>query len=206
LKFNLGNESTKVLDEFLSISRDIISVYFDAITGFDRNLEWMNNNQKKSVEYFKGKSEDITIAKLDEAAFIYGDGNPNLGMPEIFHYATQKEYKDRNKPDERNYKFIGNMCLITIYQYWEDNYREKLANTLSLQKDAIKSDLFGDIAIIRNSIIHNNSVASSKVNKCKILKWFQSGDRIFINQDMLKTILRNIQKHKLIIEFPKKEA
>jgi hypothetical protein len=202
----LPEKSNKVLDELLSISRDIISVYFDAIAGFDRNIGWMNNNQKKSLEMFKNNPENITLAKLDEAGFIYAEGDPNLGMPEIFHHATQKDYKNRNKPTDRNYKFIGNMCLITIYQYWEDHYRKKLADTLAINKRAIKSDLFGDIGIIRNSIIHNNSIASNKVNKCKLLKWFRSGDKIFINQEMLKTILRNIQHHTIMFEIPKEEA
>ena len=206
MKLIIEEKSSKVLDEFLSISRDIISVYFDAINGFKENLEWMKKNQIKSIELFKKESTDITVEELDKAAFMYGDGDPNKGMPEIFHYATQKEYKTRNQPTDRNYRFIGNMCLITIYQFWEDNYREKLAATFSIKKNAIKSDLFGDIGIIRNSIIHNNSIASSKASKCKLLKWFKPGDHIFINQDMLKTILRNIQNHKFIVELPKREA
>jgi len=82
-----------------------------------------------------------------------------------------------------------------------------LAKLFSVKKNDIKSDLFGDIAIIRHSIIHNNSVASSKVKKCKILKWFQPKDRIFINKENIIEILRHIRKHKFIVEnLPIKKA
>ena len=110
------------------------------------------------------------MKNLDNANFIYIDGIPEVAPLELYHNATQKDYKNRNSSNGRNCKFIGNICLIMIYQYWEDNYREKLAEIFSVNKNDIKSDLFGDISIIRSSIIHNNSIASSKVKKMQIAK------------------------------------
>lgn len=193
-----------ILKEFENLSMEIVGVYFDSISGFEHNIEWMNKTQKETFESIKIKNPDFKIEDLDKAYFIYGDGIPEVTPLELYHNSTQKEYKIRNSKEGKNCSFIGNMCLITIYQYWEDNYRERLAKLFSVKKDDIKSDLFGDIGIIRNSIIHNNSIASSKVNKCKLLKWFKPSDEIFINKGYIIEILRKIRKHKFIVENLKK--
>ncbi len=189
-----------ILKEFENICMEIVSVYFDTTSGFEHNINWMNKTQIDNFERIKKNNPAFEIGDFDNANFIYGDGNPNVTSLELYHNSTQKEYKIRNSKEGRNTQFIGNMCLIMIYQYWEDNYRNKLAKLFSVKKDDVKSDLFGDIAIIRHSIIHNNSIASFKVKKCKLLKWFQPDDKIFINKENIIEILRNIRSHKFFVE------
>lgn len=196
----IHNKGKHILKEFELLSMEIVSVYFDSIYGYEHNLKWINRTQKESLERIKIDSPEFKIDDLDNANFIYGDGTPVVTPLELYHNATQKDYKNRNSQNGRNCKFIGNMCLTMIYQYWEDNYREKIAKIFSVNKNDVKSDLFGDINIIRNSIIHNNSIASSKVKKCKLLKWFKPDDEIFISKDNIVEILRNIRRHKLIVE------
>jgi len=189
-----------ILSEFENLTMEIVGVYFDSISGYEHNIEWLNKSQRDTFERVKTNNPYFKMEDCDNANFIYGDGIPEVTPLELFHNSTQKEYKIRNSKIGSNCKFIGNMCLITIYQYWEDNYRERLAKMFSVKKDDIKSDLFGDIGIIRHSIIHNNSIASFKIKKCKILNWFQPNDEIFINMEYILEILRNIRKHKIVIE------
>lgn len=194
---NIEGKHKEILDELLRVSRDIVGVYFDAVTGIERNLNSLEKDQIRFLEEAKKDNPDLTLEKLDEAAFAYGEGDPNISMPEIFHISSQKEYKARNSRDGKNCQFIGNMCLITIFQYWEDYYRGELAKSYGFEKDDVKADLFGDIGLIRNSIIHCNSIASDKIIKCKILKWFKPGDRIFVDKNKLLEIIMNIQHFRL---------
>lgn len=194
------NKGKIVLKEFESLSMERVGVYFDSTCGFEHNIEWMNKTQRDTFDSIKMKNPDFKIEDFDNANFIYGDGIPEVTPLELYNNSSQKEYKIRNSKEGKNCKYIGNMCLITIYQYWEDYYREMLATIFSVNKTDIKSDLFGDIGIIHNSIIHNNSIASSEINKCKLLKWFQPADEIFIKKEYIVEILRNIRHHKIIIE------
>lgn len=193
MNITVEGKSKEILDEFLSLSRELVGVYFDATVGFYRNKTGLEKDQLRMYEEFKKDNPDYTLEELDKAAYAYGEGDPNVAMPNIFHYSTQKEYKQRNSEDGRNYQFIGNMCLITIYQYWEDFYRSELAKSFSIDKDDLKSDLFGDIRLIWHSIIHHKSIALEEINRCKLLKWFSPGENIFIDKEKLLEVINNIQ-------------
>lgn len=186
-------KSKEILDEFLSLSHNFVGVYFDAVVGFYKNRIGLEKDQLRSLEEIQKSDPAYTLEELDNAVYAYGEGDPNDSMSKIFHYSTQKEYKQRNSETGKNYQFIGNMCFITIYQYWEDYYRVKLAKSYGLKKNDIQSDLFGDIGIIRHSIIHHNSIAKKEIVKCKYLKWYKPGDKIFIDKEKLFELLRNIQ-------------
>ena len=59
--------------------------------------------------------------------------------------------------------FIANMCLVSLYQYWEDEFRGKIEQVLGLGENVAKADIMGDINWLRQSIIHNKAIASKKV-------------------------------------------
>ena len=56
----------------------------------------------------------------------------------------------------------------------------------------LESFIFGDIRIIRRSIIHNSSIAIKDVKKLKFLKWFKKGDKIEIDTKQLEKIIEYI--------------
>ena len=63
------------------------------------------------------------------------------------------------------------MSLISIYQYWEDYFRSKIANYLYLKdKSDLKSPIMGDVRRLRVSIIHHKGIALKDVERCEILK------------------------------------
>ncbi|MGA1825502.1 MAG: hypothetical protein ACMUIP_12660, partial [bacterium] len=91
------------------------------------------------------------------------------------HYSsTQAEYKKRNSPDGINYRFIGNMALISIYEYWENSCRNKLANYHQVDQKKIKSIIFGDLRLLRHSIVHHKGIALPNVEQCKIFNWYKT--------------------------------
>ena len=191
----------KTLKELQNRVYAIVGVYFDATTGFVSNINKIQELQKQqtteiSDEYLLQRKLD----ELDSVWIIYGEGDPNTSDAKSFHISTRKEYKKRNSKDGLNYKFLGNMCLVIIYQYWEDSFRGKIAEITNTRKDNILSDLFGDLRLLRRSIIHHNSIALKEVENCKLLKWFKESDEIFIDQKKLLEILSNVSNLKLLIK------
>ena len=172
------------IQEYKRIVDSIWGTYLDATTGFQKVKEMID----KIHANLKG------VDNPDDLQFIYGKGNPNSPDAIALHRCTQGKIKERNSKDGENFKFIGNMSLISIYQYWEDYYREKIAKEKKLNKNDIKSDVMGDLRLIRISIIHHKGIALEEVEKCKILNWYKKDDKIFIDQDKLEQILIEIFK------------
>ena len=174
--------------EFLRKVYDIYGLYFDSIHGFGLVAAKIKEFQKTFLEKYKISS----IEDFDKTSFIYGRGKPGSKDSYSMHISKMGKIKERNKKSGENYKIIANLCLVLIYQYWEDYYREKIANNNGYEKNELELDIFNDIRIIRRSIIHNSSIAIKDVKKLKYLKWFKKGDKIEIDTKQLEKIIEYI--------------
>jgi hypothetical protein len=168
------NPTTLIAEEYLQIIDDIYGVYLDSSMGFASN--------KQRIEQSWNKVEH------PNAKFIFGVGDPNLPGSYVLHSCTQDEFIKRNSKTGKNYTTLANLCIIQLYQYWEDDYRSKIAISKGMVKTDLLSDIFGDLRIFRNSIIHNKSVAFSDISKCKRLKWYNVGDAIDLDEKQIESI------------------
>jgi hypothetical protein len=142
-------------------------------------------------QHYSKEQNIAIIEQLVKLPGVYSFGDP---YSEPIHRCTLLEYKERNTPGGLNFKTLGNMCMVLIYQYWEDHYRKKIAEFARLEKNGIKLPIMGDLGIIRNSIIHHKGIAKDEVEKCEILKWFKAGDEISVNQEQFEELIRHIEK------------
>jgi hypothetical protein len=182
------------IDEFEEKIDTIYGVYLDSISGFKKLIDWHKKEQEKTVELFKKTNPKLaSIDYLDTTLYMYGKGNPNIPDSLVLHKCTQKEYKIRNREHGLNYKFIGNMSVVAIFSYWEDNYRAKIAKLFEMQKNMVKTKVLGDIRILRRSIIHHNNIALKDVDNCEVLTWFNKGDEIYIDKPKFEQIIGNLK-------------
>jgi hypothetical protein len=170
--------NTNPIVEFEEIVNMIVGVYTDATIGFD---------------IYQSKFRQISENSSPDANVLFG--NPNAPATEVDHIAAITEVVSRNMETGSNFRFIGNMCLISIYQYWEDDYRKKIAELLGKKKDALKEPIMGDMRLLRNSIIHHRAIAKKEVEECALLNWYKEGDQIFINKDQFKEIIKHIRAY-----------
>ncbi|MBD2017804.1 hypothetical protein H6F96_28050 [Microcoleus sp. FACHB-53] len=172
--------NTNPIFEFEEIVNMIVGVYTDATIGFD---------------IYQSKLGQISENSSPDAKVFFGSGNPNDPATEVDHVAVITEVVSRNMETGSNFRFIGNMCLISIYQYWEDDYRKKIAELFHKKKNDLTEPIMGDIKELRNLIIHHKAIALPKVKKCILLKWYQEGDEIFINKEQFKEIIKHIRAY-----------
>ncbi|MFR2840745.1 MAG: hypothetical protein ACLTBU_16895 [Zhenhengia sp.] len=177
------NDLMKYINEYAGIVDSIWGTYLDATTGFDKVKDMIIEGQSK---------HRFDESHLDTLNFYYGKGKPGEPGARQLHACTQGRIKQRNSEGGDNFRFIGNMSLISIYQYWEDYYRGKIAQQKGIEKNKLLSDIMGDIRYIRRSIIHHQGIALSDVEKCKLLKWYSVNDEIYISQDQLEEIISHI--------------
>jgi hypothetical protein len=173
---------------FLKTVRAVYGVYFDGNRGFNlvhrQQLElrdMMTRMQGRDAEYW------------DSRAFVYGshaDPENTDAMP--LHTVTYRELTARNAADGENRIFLANVCLVSIYQYWEDRYRGEIAAALDKPKADLLVPIMGDLRHYRNSIIHRAGVAVPKVARCEVLRWFGPGERIELTEEHMRTIMVKI--------------
>jgi len=193
------------VEEFEAVVDHIYGVYLDATIGFQKAREWHIRGQHELLNtLMKSHPELANIKYLDSQNFVYGKGKPSDTDSVVLHKCTQKEFKDRNDEGGTNFKFIGNMALVSLYQYWENYYREKIAEQLELDKNDLKAPIMGDIRLIRHSVIHHSGIALKDIEKCEVLTWYKEGDSIFIDKGKFEEIILHVKK--LINEWTNNKA
>jgi len=185
------------IDEFEDVVTSIYGVYLMSTQGFHLLFKELTNIQLTTINQFRSTHPELaSIQYLDSTEYIFGKGDPNLPTSIKLYRCTQGEYKERNSEKGINFRFIGNMCVIAIYQYWEDYFRQKIANLLNkTNKNELASDIMGDLKILRHSIIHHRSIALKEVENCKLLRWFKKDDDIFIDKNMMEHIVFQVKSY-----------
>ena len=82
-----------------------------------------------------------------------------------------------------------------MYLRWDEYFRPRIADILSVNKNAVKSDLMGDIRHLRISIIHKNSVLPSNFNdKLTYLPhiWRLNREQLTITEPMVHSLMEQI--------------
>ncbi|MGA2503154.1 MAG: hypothetical protein ABSG01_03580 [Anaerolineales bacterium] len=180
--------------EFISTIELFYSIYRDCRLSFYITQKDFEKQQEIMLVKYKEQGIYQSIDDLDMLSVHYGVMEEEIGMLKFIAQISQGEWKKKLGIDGSNIRYIGNMCLVLIYQYWEDYYRDQIAISKGITKDELQSDLFGDIRQLRRSIVHNNGIAIGDVDQCKILKWFKSKDIIFIDAEKMDFLLEILKK------------
>lgn len=133
-----------------------------------------------NVAYGRYETEMKNILNNDSANFIFGEGDPNDPSNKTFISENIGKYKDRIKIDGLDRRLISNLCLVAIYQLWEDEYRKKIAKKKGIETNKLLIDILGDIRFVRMSIIHNNSKPIGEFKRMKILEFMKSREEIYL--------------------------
>jgi hypothetical protein len=175
--------------------------YLDSVAGFEFVRTHVEAEQAEARAYVRGSELDSQEFQ-DTRMFTYSDILAEGFCTSGIHRATQGEVRARNAHDGSNYITLGQLCIISFYDFWNDYLRrEYVVAKGMLERDepngeVVKQrvrehashDLWGDLYYLRSSIVHHQGVATSDVAKCKLIKWFRPGDLISITPDHMRAI------------------
>ena len=188
-------------DEFTRLWERLQAFYLDASAGFASIQAQAVQDQKQMRTYVVGSdldSEEFQDTLSFSYAQIFSDDFCTSGI----HRATQGEVKARNSPEGSNFTTLGQVCLVSFYDFWNDHLRREYAiakGTLrrdetdpgaenKILREHASHDLWGDLRHLRQSIVHNQGVATSDVGRCKLIRWFSPGDTISITPPHMQAI------------------
>jgi hypothetical protein len=188
--------------QFASKLEELHTLYLDSLVGYSILHERLNSHQD-AVRAVLGEHEYATKEFQDTCSIVYKNlSNRDFTPVSMSPVMKQGEMRGRVEDDGRNTLLLGNQCLVSAYAYWEEYLRMEIGKAIGvLSQDAkadeearkilnqhVKSDLWGDIRNIRNSLVHNNGIANSEVSKCKLIKWFSPGQPIELSHERMRTI------------------
>jgi hypothetical protein len=196
--------------QFASKLEELHTLYLDSLVGYSILHERLNSHQDAIRELF-GDHEYGTREFQDTCSIVYKDlSNRDFTPVSTSPVMKQGKMRVRVEDDGKNALLLGNQCLVSAYAYWEEYLRVEIGKAIGvLPQDAkadedarkvlnkhVKSDLWGDIRYIRNSLVHNNGIANSEMSKCKIIKWFSPGQSIVLNHDRMRIIFLALGKYR----------
>lgn len=174
------------VEEFIDTVHKVYGLFLDGDSAFPNFSMTIEKGQKQT-------KTGLSITELDKIDLFYGKGDPNSTDCLLFHHDTQGEVKKRNQKNGDNTGILGNFCLVMIFHYWDEKYREQIAQKMGLvKKEDLKIDIMGDIRFYRIAIIHNKGIATKDCEKTKITKFFKQGEEILLNGEKMETLITKI--------------
>ena len=195
-------------EEFMQLWGRLQGFYLDAVAGFSFVRRYVESEQAQAREYVRGSELDSEQFQ-DTRRFTYSSIFSEEFCTSAIHQATQGAVKARNAPNGANFTTLGQLCLVSFYDFWNDYLRREYAIAKGYldrdeqSSDVVKQrlrkharhDLWGDLYYLRTSIVHNQGIATSDVAKCKLIKWFKPGDVISVTPEHMRAIFLALLKY-----------
>jgi hypothetical protein len=192
---------SQLYEEFMQVWNRLHVFYLDASAGFDLVFKHVELEQAEARNYVKGSgldSEEFQDGHIFTYDQIFAENFCMSGS----HRGTQGNAKERNKPDGINCNTLGQLCLISFYDFWNDYLRREYVVAKGLldpnekDDDIVKArlrqhashDFWGDMMYLRTSIVHKRGIANSDVAKCELIKWFKPNDPVTLTSDHMLAI------------------
>ncbi len=175
--------------EFGSWLEDLHAYYHESIAGFNVLHERLLNHQD-DIKQLLGNHPYATAAYQDTCSVLYKElGYKDVSPVSISPVMKQGVLKERTCEDGKNYLLLGRHCVVSAYAYWEEYLRAEVGKALGLPtKNDVEYDFWGDMALLRNAIVHNNGIATKDMAKCKIIRCFNHGESIDLTYQRMQGI------------------
>ena len=147
-----------IIREYIDFVNRQVGVYMDALAGFEghytrveRQVHRVSRPKSSSIDE-KGQQVVVWASYEDPT------------QPDIIHNRIIKatDYIEANARDGSNPQQHSQAILVFLYSYWEEEIRSRLAIALGIEKNSIKSNIMGDLRILRNVILHAKGVLSKE--------------------------------------------
>ncbi len=196
-------------EEFTRVWKRLQAFYLDAVAGFAFVRSHVESDQAAARSYTQ-ESELDSEDFQDTRMFTYSQIFSKDFATSAIHKATQGEVKSRNLPGGSNFTTLGQLCLVSFYDFWNDYLRrqyviakghldrhetDRAVIECRLRKYA-SHDLWGDLRLLRQSIVHNHGVATSDTKRCKLIRWFKPGDSISLTPEHMSVIFLGLLRYR----------
>ena len=146
-----------IIREYIDFVNEQVGTYMDALAGFAGHCTRVQRQVyriSRPVGNRKKNGENIVVYASYE----------DPSKPDIIHNRIVRAdtYIEANSPGGSNEQRHARAILVFLFTYWEDEIRPRLAAAKGIPVNEIKSDLMGDMRILRHAILHAKSSIRSE--------------------------------------------
>ena len=177
------------VSEFVAEIDDLYGYFMDSTIGFAHNLRLMQEREVEQVRLM-GSQE-----RVDAVLYSYLDKSPMDPDHRVLHQTTQANFKARNSKRGANYRRSVHILIVFIYEYWETEYRGRIATNIDIPRNDLKLPLMGDLRLLRHDIIHHQGVLRpATIEKLEVINGFTKGaGKLNFQEDQIEALLRGVK-------------
>ena len=186
-------EATAFLGEFVSACQKHYFAFQSAAFGIQKQRELFSR-------LFRPEHRDKTL-------FI-GQGRPDeeqtLGRSAVGRI-RQGELIDSLSVGGNFENYHAKALVVIIYQQWEEYYRPRIAEAVSINARQVKCRLMGDIRLVRNLIIHEKSIVPENFSgglEFLPLIWNLAPGELRITHDMVHSWMEQLNSMLVMVDYP----
>jgi hypothetical protein len=175
-----------IIREYIDFVNEQVGVYMDALAGFA--------GHKVRIERQVHRISKASGIKIDECGkkVVMRASYEDPTQPDVIHsrIIRANDYIEKNSEGGSNEQQHVQAILVFIFTYWEDEIRPRLATSKGVEPNEIRSDIMGDLRILRNAILHSKGIIRHDKHKSlKLLKeMFKADKRIFVPYENVQKI------------------
>ena len=118
-------------DEFTALWERLQAFYLDSVAGFHFLIVHLRDEQARDRSLVQGSVLDPEEFQ-DTRMFGYDEIFSEEFCTSGIHRATQGAVKARNAQDGANFKTLGQLCLVSFYDFWNDYLRAEYVKAKGL--------------------------------------------------------------------------
>ena len=166
-----------VIREYIAFVNEQSGMYMDALAGFaghhtkvGRQVHRISKATGKRIE---NGQPVIVYASYEDPS------KPDIVLNRI---VRTDDYLASNKPGGSNEQHLARAIVVFLFTFWEDEVRPRLASASNASPNEIRSDIMGDLRILRHAILHARGILKlSEHRRLKVVaEMFPSDQPIFI--------------------------
>jgi hypothetical protein len=113
------------------------------------------------------------------------------GSEGVIHRVPRSEFIERNREGGANWFVLGRLLVAMMYVYWEEVHRERIETVLGY---AAQVDVIGELAALRQAVMHRAGIATAAVAANAILPTFPAGQEIKLEPEQFHNIVFAVRR------------
>jgi len=150
-----------VVHEFIDFVNMQSGSYMDALSGYAGHY----TRVERQVHRVMRPQMITTKASGDKVVVCASYEDPTKPDIVLNRIVRASDYLAANAPGGSNEQQHVRAILIFLYTFWELDIRPRLAACTGVEPEDIRSDIMGDLRILRNVILHSKSIMRADKHK-----------------------------------------
>ncbi|MES2686253.1 MAG: hypothetical protein V4706_05480 [Pseudomonadota bacterium] len=180
-----------IAQEFIDFVNRQSQAYMDAVGGFAGHKARVERQVARAQRPVKRESRD-GLETVTWASYEVED-KPDVILHRIIRTT---EYLADNSPGGSNEQQMVRAILVFMYAYWDEDIRHRWAAAKKMDATDIKIDIFGDLRLFRQALLHKKGVMPEEIfKKLKVLGYMvESGKAMHIDYEHMHDIFVKVKQ------------